>query len=66
MAQCHGFGHKWNYDFESLKDIMEKAGFSKITKKAPLDSLMPEINELEPVNEGRVLETLYVEGQKVK
>lgn len=64
MGQCHGFGHGWNYDFESLKDMMERTGFSKIIKKAQFDSLIPQIKELEPASEGRRLETVYVEGLK--
>ena len=64
MSQCHGFGHMWNYDFESLKNIMNDAGFSKITKRSQFDSLIPEIGKLEPMSEGRILETFYIEAQK--
>lgn len=64
MSQVHGFGHKWNYDFEAMKNTLEKVGFSSIMRKVPFDSLIPEIRSLEPAEEGRVLETAYVEGQK--
>jgi predicted SAM-dependent methyltransferase len=64
MSQVHGFGHQWNYDFEGMKDILEKAGFSDVTRKQPFDSLIPGIGDLEPKDEGRLLETVYVEARK--
>lgn len=64
MSQVHGSGHKWNYDFESMKDIMKRTGFSNIAKKQAFNSLIPEIRKIEPTEEGRLLETVYVEGKK--
>lgn len=63
-ARLHGFGHKSCYDFESLKDILGKAGFSNITKKTAFESAIPNIKELEPSDEGRLLESLYAEAEK--
>ncbi|MFA5147298.1 MAG: hypothetical protein WC515_07980 [Candidatus Omnitrophota bacterium] len=64
MGQCHGFSHKWNYDFESLKDMMERAGFVRVSKKIQSSSSIPDIGLLEPSDPGRGLETLYAEGEK--
>jgi len=64
MRQLFGGGHKACYDSESLKSIMEKAGFSQISEKKQFESAIPEIREIEPSSEGRSLETLYVEAFK--
>lgn len=64
MSQLHGWGHKWGYDFESLKDILERAGFSNIEKKQVLDSSLPDIKKLEPTVGMRALETVFVEAEK--
>ncbi|HWQ95761.1 MAG TPA: hypothetical protein VN368_00160, partial [Candidatus Methylomirabilis sp.] len=64
-GQIHGYRHKWYYDFESIKDILERAGFSNITVKQLYESSMPDIIKLEPDSEGRLLETIYVEAEKI-
>lgn len=64
MAQVHVKGHKWGYDFESIKNILERAGFSQVKKKKAFNSLIPQIKLLESNSEGRLLETAYVEGVK--
>jgi len=64
MAEYENFGHKWIYDFEALKNIMNNAGFSRIQQKMEFDSLIPEIKEVEPKCEGRDMETFYIEAQK--
>jgi predicted SAM-dependent methyltransferase len=64
MSQVHGFGHKWNYDFESLKHVLEDAGFKNVTRKKVFESSIPEIKQIEPCTKLRLLETLYVEAKK--
>lgn len=64
MSQCHGHNHKWNYDFESLKLMMEAVGFIDVIKKSQFDSVIPDITKLEPEEEGRRMESLYIEGFK--
>lgn len=64
MSQVHNWGHKWNYDFESIKHILEKIGFSQVTKNKAFESLIPGIDKIEPKGEGRLLETCYVEAIK--
>jgi predicted SAM-dependent methyltransferase len=64
MSQVHGWGHKWAYDFESMRHILEKAGFTQIGRKKVFESLIPEIKDIEPGPEGRLLETGYVEAVK--
>jgi predicted SAM-dependent methyltransferase len=64
MSQVHNWGHKWNYDFDSMRHLLQVVGFQKISKKSYHDSMIPEIRTIEPYDEGRKLETLYVEAQK--
>lgn len=64
MSQCHGHKHKWNYDFESLKLMMEDSGFKNVVKKTHFDSLIPNIKDVEPLDEIRQMESLYIEGCK--
>jgi len=64
MSQLHGWGHKWGYDFESIKDILERAGFTKVVKKEVFDSKIPDIKKLEPTGGTRLLETVYVDATK--
>jgi len=64
VGQIHGWGHKWLYDFETLHDCLEKAGFVDITRKKLHDSKLEDIKEMEPVNKVRLFETMYVEARK--
>lgn len=64
MSQVHGWGHKWNWDFESMKHILGEIGFNNIEKKEAFDSDIPNIKGIEPRGEGRLLETIYVEAIK--
>jgi len=64
MSQVHGWGHKWNWDFESMKHILGKIGFRNIEKKEAFDSKILNIKEIEPSEKGRLLETAYVEAIK--
>jgi len=62
-AYDSGGSHKWFYDFESLKHILELAGFKEVRKLGRLDGDMPELSIIEP--DKRELETLYVEARKI-
>ncbi len=62
--QLYDLGHKWVYDFESLKDILERAQFKNINRKRFRESNMPDIDILEPDREIRKMESIFVEAQK--
>lgn len=64
MSQVHNWGHRWNYDFESIKHVLSKCGFTQIYRRNPFESLIPDIRMLEPDNPGRLMETAYVEAVK--
>ena len=61
-AYDSGGSHKWFYDFESLKHILEMAGFSHVKRCGRLEGRVPHLDIIEPA--GRELETLYVEAVK--
>jgi len=61
-AYDSGGAHKWFYDFESLKNILERAGFTNIRKVGRLEGKTPDLPLLEPAQ--RELETVYVEAVK--
>jgi predicted SAM-dependent methyltransferase len=65
MSQVHGWGHKWCYDFDSVKDILERTGFSEVTRKKAFQSLIPDIDKLEPNIEQRLFESIFVEAKKL-
>ena len=62
-AYDSGGSHKWFYDFDSLKHILEAAGFKEIRKTTRLQGKTPDLEKLELPE--RELETVYVEGIKV-
>ncbi len=64
MAKAYDSGgaHKWFYDYESLKNILERAGFVQVKKVGRLEGATPDLALLEPA--GRELETVYVEAVK--
>ena len=61
-AYDSGGSHKWFYDFDSLKHVLEAAGFQKVTKEGRLTGKVPDLDKIEPA--ARELETLYVEALK--
>ncbi len=61
-AYDSGGSHKWFYDFDSLKHILECAGFTRARKCTRLEGVVPDLETIEPP--GRELETLYVEAIK--
>jgi predicted SAM-dependent methyltransferase len=64
MAQVNSFGHKWNYDFESISQLLYDVGFTDVSKRILHDSAIPNIGELESDEDRRVFETLFVEAVK--
>jgi hypothetical protein len=64
MSQVHNWGHRWNYDFDSLRHVLRLAGFDGIAKRTLHDGDFPDLSSLEPDSEGRKLETLYLEARK--
>lgn len=61
-AYDSGGAHKWFYDFDSLKNILERAGFVEVRKVSRLQGQVPDLELLEPPQ--RELETVYVEAIK--
>jgi predicted SAM-dependent methyltransferase len=61
-AYDSGGAHKWFYDFDSLKHVLDKAGFKNIKKCKRLESLIPDVEKFELPE--REIETLYVEAEK--
>ena len=61
-AYDSGGSHKWFYDFDSLRHILEIVGFRMVVKENRLTGRIPDLKEIEP--EQRELETLYVEAVK--
>ena len=64
VGQIQGWTHRWLYDYSSLEDILVRAGFSHVAKRKALESLIPDIEKLEPRSEFRLMETLCVEARK--
>ncbi len=62
-AYDSGGSHKWFYDFDSLKHILESAEFIQVKKCGRLEGAVPDLETIEPP--GRELETLYVEAVKL-
>ncbi|PIZ44199.1 hypothetical protein CO180_00355 [candidate division WWE3 bacterium CG_4_9_14_3_um_filter_41_6] len=65
VGQIQGWGHKWLYDYDSLHDVMGRVGFANIKKKTHYESVIPDLESVEPSVELRTMESLYIEGEKV-
>ena len=61
-AYDSGGAHKWFYDFDSLKHILELSGFRDVKKCRRLEGATPELDMIELSD--RELETVYVEATK--
>jgi predicted SAM-dependent methyltransferase len=61
-AYDSGGSHKWFYDFESLADILGRAGFKEVRRCNRLEGKTPDLEKIEPPQ--RELETIYVEAVK--
>lgn len=64
LLLAHGFGHKCVYDAEMIKLNMEQVGFINITRKKHHDSLLPDIQKIEPSTQSRILTSAFVGAQK--
>ena len=62
-AYDSGGSHQWFYDFESLKHVLELAGFKDVKRLARLEGQVPDLNLIEPAL--RELESVYVEARKL-
>ena len=62
-AYDSGGAHKWFYDFDSLKHILELSGFRNVKNCQRLEGLTPNLDAIELSD--RELETVYVEAQKL-
>jgi len=61
-AYDSGGSHKWFYDLDSLKHILELAGFGDVKRCQRLEGRTPDLNDIELAQ--RELETVYVEALK--
>lgn len=66
MGMLHNHGHKAGYDFDTLKRLLERAGFIKVRRTLFQESDLPEIKEIEPYVAFRAMESLCVECYKPK
>jgi predicted SAM-dependent methyltransferase len=57
------YQHKWMYDYENLKDVLELMGFAEVKRSAFGESRLEGLAIDSP---GRARESLYVEGVKAK
>ena len=62
MNSCKEWGHKWMYDFESVKLLLELAGFKKVMRKGFRESEILDIDDLEPLDREDV--SVYIEAKK--
>lgn len=61
-AYDSGGSHKWFYDFDSLKHVLESAGFCKVRRCQRLEGDTPDLASIELAE--REVETVYVEAVK--
>jgi SAM-dependent methyltransferase len=64
MGMLHNHGHKCGYDFDTLKSMLERAGFGRIRRTMVQDSDLADIATVEPYFPLKALETLCVECYK--
>jgi predicted SAM-dependent methyltransferase len=64
MGMLHNHGHKCGYDFDTLKSVLERAGFGRIRRTMVQDSDLADIATVEPYFPLKALETLCVECYK--
>ena len=64
MGMLHNHGHKCGYDFESLKWVLDYAGFFEIKRTLYADSDIEDIQNIEPQLPLRVMESLCLECSK--
>jgi predicted SAM-dependent methyltransferase len=64
MGMLHNHEHKCGYDFDTLKWVLEKAGFGRVRRTLVQDSDLPDIVEVEPYVALKAMESLCVECYK--
>ncbi|WP_347988733.1 methyltransferase domain-containing protein [Methylomonas sp. AM2-LC] len=64
MGMLHNHGHKMGYDFDTLKSVLQQAGFERIRRTMVQDSDLPDIVEVEPYFPLKALESLCIECYK--
>ena len=64
MGMLHNHEHKCGYDFDTLKWVLEKAGFERVRRTLVQDSDLPDIVEVEPYVAIKAMESLCVECYK--
>lgn len=60
---AHGFGHHFAYDFQTLKDAMEAADFTRVGRIIPGDSQAAPFQGKDRADDWRRAMTLYVEAE---
>jgi hypothetical protein len=64
MGMLHNFGHRFAYDFETLRYVLEEAGFTGIRRTRFREGRMPDLLAAEPDWGLRAIESLCVECEK--
>jgi predicted SAM-dependent methyltransferase len=64
MGMLHNHEHKWGYDFDSLKWLVEHVGFVDVKRTLYADSTLEDILIMEPQMPLRIMETLCIECHK--
>lgn len=64
MGMLHNHGHKMGYDYETIKWLLQAAGFQQIRRTLYSDSVLEDIEAIENRNPLRVMESLCVECYK--
>ena len=64
MGMLHNHEHKMGYDFDTLKWVLERAGFERIRRTLVQDSDLADIAEVEPYVPIKAMESLCVECYK--
>jgi len=61
---AHGFTHHFLWDYETLRNVFEAAGFTELRHAKAQDSEAPFFRELDRTDPWRMRFTLYIEGRK--
>lgn len=64
MGMLHNHGHKFGYDYETLKWIVESTGFTEVKRTLYGESEIKNIAEIEPLNPLRMMESVCIECWK--
>ncbi len=64
MAMLHGHEHEFGYDFETLKWLVEKLGFTDVKRTLYADGEVENLIDLEGHDPIRIMESLCIECKK--